>query len=187
VNNNTTTTIVQQFNADTLSNGSIAVEKLEPVISTRVLTLPLKDSLRTTGTSFGTVANYSMPVIRYAGQGSSTWTVALPADLVRGDATNPNVKVILSWSPSNNTAQLIDWQLAYSSYDSGDLVNANNVTNLSASTSAPPVALTLTQTEFTLPISALKEILVLKLARTDTRIIKPNLSSIAIEYPGRVL
>lgn len=184
---NTATTVVQEFHPNQLSDGSIAIEKIESVIADRTLTLPLKDSLRSTGTAFGTVANLSMPVIRYTGTGSSTWSVVLPPDLVRSDSNHPNVKVILSWSPSNNTAQLVDWSLAYSSYNSGDLVNGNSVANLNASTSAPPVALTLTQTEFILPITALKDSLVLKLSRTDTRDIKPNLSSISIEYPGRVL
>jgi hypothetical protein len=113
--------------------------------------------------------------------------VVLPPDLVRSDINHPNVKVILSWSSSNNTAQLIDWRLGYSSYNSGDLVNSNTVTNLNASTSAPLVALTLTETEFSIPVSALKDSLVLKLSRMDSRDLKPNLSSIAIEYPGRVL
>ncbi len=184
---NNTTTVVQQLSPSQITNGSISVEKIEPVIVDRILTLPLKDSLRSTGTAFGTVANLSMPVIRYTGTGSSTWSLVLPPDLVRSDINHPNIKVILSWSSSNNTAQMIDWRLGYSSYDSGDLVNGNSVTNLDLSSSAPAVALTLTQTEFSIPVSALKDSLILKLSRMDSRDLKPNLSSIAIEYPGRVL
>ncbi len=184
---NPTTTIVQQLDPNQITNGSIAIEKLESVTSTQVLSLPLKDALRSAGAVFGTVAAGTMPIIRYSSLGSSAWSIAVPEDLLRASSAHPNLKLKINWSPSNNSGAAVDWRLAYSSFYNGDLISAAAVNNIDASSSAPAATLTLTETEFSIPISNIKDHLVLKLTRLDSRDIKPNLSSIAIEYPGRVL
>ncbi len=185
--NNPTTTIVQQFSPSQITNGSIAVEKIESLVATQVMTLPLKDALRNSTVALGTVASGTMPIIRYTGAGNATWSVVVPEDLARNNANYSDIKIKLHWSPSNDSAQTIDWRLAYSSFDNGDLINAAAVSNIDVSSAAPAATLTLTETEFTVPISSIKDSLVLKLSRLDNRDIKANLSSISIEYPGRVL
>ncbi len=187
INASPITTVVQQLDPSQIQNGSIAVDKIQSVVRTQTLNVPLKEALRSSSVLLGTVAASTMPVLRYQNAGNSTWSTVLPEDLLRDDPNNPNIKIKLAWSPSNNSAQVVDWRLAYISYADGDIINPSAMQNLDAPSSAPALFLTLTETEFTIPIASLDRYLTFTLSRLDNRDIKANLSSISIEYPGRIL
>lgn len=181
------TTVVEEFDIANLANGAIASEKINTPTVIRKISLGLEDTLRGDSALLGTVAGQTVPVIRFLTNGTAVWNISLPEDIVVDDAENDTVKVNLVWSPSNSTGNPVDWELAYSSYANGDTFDASTKSMLTKTSAAPAHTLRATKTFFEIPVSALKETLILCIARRDANDIKANLASVSLSYPTNAL
>lgn len=147
--------------------------------------LPLNSGIRKSGAKYGTVAGASTTVVRYTSTGSNvTWSFALPEDLFRTDAVLTDIILKLTWSPNNDMGNDADWRISHASYEDGDVFASANLTDINVSTTAPANTLEAVTTTVSIPIAGLKDIVTLKVTRTDANDIKPNLTTVSIEYPA---
>lgn len=165
--------------SDIVVNGKIKTNNVDD----KTLSLGLDGAVIDEGAVRGKVAQNTIRVIRFANTDSSaSWTVTLPKDIVKNNATGNNFKLRLLWSPSNDLGENVDWELKYSSYDLGQVLTSPNTATLRKVTSAPAEDLALAYTEF--DVQAENDTVLLMLTRKDANNIQPNLVAVEINYPA---
>lgn len=167
------------FSGDLSINGKIKTS----FTSDKTISINLERALKEGGTLFGRVANNTVPVLRFVTfDSSASWTFSKPNDIVKNNLDNDIFKIKLLWSPNNNLAQDVTWELRYFSYNIGDIISDQNVSILTKTVTAPNADLALSLLEFEIPAKDFKDVLVVKLIRKDSNNIQPNLMAFELNY-----
>jgi len=163
--------------------------------ATKYLFLDLNGGVRGSAPT-GTVAGGQSPVIRFdaAGNSFSRWSFPVPDDWVSGT----DILVDVYWSPSDNTAGAIDFDLDFDSYAVTDTIAAGTFTDVIGAATFETVnlntQLNLYSFTATLPNASIAadEMIDIRLGRTpadagDTYAADINIHEVRLRYTGKKL